>query len=427
MKFPGILPALPNANPGDTASIRTLLDEAAAQKSQFAPDTYWDGKNLGRLATLMQIARQTGTDAAAGEFHRRLRNRLETWLTATNANGQPKTQQLFYHDANWGALIGCPASYGSDVELNDHAFHYGYFVHAAAALAFHDPEWARAWGPMVELLARDMACADRRDPRFPFLRAFDPYAGHSWASGAGKFADGNNQESSSEALNAWAGLTLWGEATGNTTLRDLGAWLFTTELAAVEDYWFDVTGELRPREYTPSVVTMVWGGKSVNETWFSPKPEDVHMINWLPFTGASLYLGRHPAYVRRNYEALRREVGGEEWRGAADLILMYRALDDPEDARRQYQARATTLTTDSGNSKANVLHWIGNLQKLGQVDRSVSGDQPMVAVFLREEKRTYVAYNPQRRPRTVKFSDGMTLDCPSRSMAVRAGKSADQP
>jgi hypothetical protein len=151
------------------------------------------------------------------------------------------------------------------------------------------------------------------------------------------------------------------------------------------------------------------------------------MINWLPFTGASLYLGRHPAYVRRNYEALRREVGGEEWRGAADLILMYRALDDPEDARRQYQARATTLTTDSGNSKANVLHWIGNLQKLGQVDRSVSGDQPMVAVFLREEKRTYVAYNPQRRPRTVKFSDGMTLDCPSRSMAVRAGKSADQP
>jgi endoglucanase Acf2 len=324
-------------------------------------------------------------------------------------------------------LIGCPASYGSDVELNDQAFHYGYFVHAAAALAFDDPEWARAWGPMVELLAGDMACADRRDPRFPFLRAFDPYAGHSWASGAGRFADGSNQESSSEAMNAWAGLTLWGEATGNTTLRDLGAWLFTTELAAVEDYWFDVTGELRPREYTPSVVTMVWGGKSVNETWFSPKPEDVHMINWLPFTGASLYLGRHPAYVRRNYEALRREVGGEEWRGAADLILMYRALDDPEDARRQYQARATTLTTDSGNSKANVLHWIGNLQKLGQVDRSVSGDQPMVAVFLREEKRTYVAYNPQRRPRTVKFSDGMTLDCPSRSMAVRAGKSADQP
>jgi len=146
-----------------------------------------------------------------------------------------------------------------------------------------------------------------------------------------------------------------GEATGNTRLRDLGAWLFTTELAAVEDYWFDVTGQLRPKEYTPSVVTLVWGGKSVNETWFSSKPEDIHMINWLPYTGASLYLGRHPAYVRRNYEALRREVGSEQWRGAADLILMYRALDDPGDALRQYQARAATLRTDSGNSEANVL------------------------------------------------------------------------
>ena len=427
MKFPGILPVLPNANSGDTAALRTLLDEAAAQKAEFAPDTYWDGKNLGRLATLMQIARQTGAEAAASEFRQRLRSRLETWLSAGDAAGRPKTQQLFFYDANWGTVIGSPASYGSDTELNDHAFHYGYFVHAAAALAFEDPEWARAWGPMVELLVADMACADRRDARFPFLRAFDPYAGHSWASGAAKFADGNNQESSSEAMNAWAGLLLWGEATGNTSLRDLGAWLFTTELAGVEDYWFDVTGELRPKEYTPSVVTMVWGGKSVNETWFSPKPEDIHMINWLPYTGASLYLGRYPAYVRRNYEALRREVGSEGWRSATDLILMYRALDDPDDALRQYQAKGAALKTDSGNSKANLLYWVGTLQKLGQVDRSITGNQPMVAVFVRDENRTYVAYNAQPQSKTVKFSDGTPLECPGRSMGVRSKKTGSQP
>lgn len=427
MDFPGILPVLPNAAGQDAARLRALLEEAAAQKAPWAPDTYWDGKNLGRLATLMQIARQTGADEAAREFRHRLRHRLETWLSATAADGQPKTRQLFFHDANWGALIGSPASFGSDTDLNDHAFHYGYFVHAAAALAFEDEEWARAWGPMVELLAGDMACADRHDPRFPFLRAFDPYAGHSWASGTARFADGNNQESSSEAMNAWAGLTLWGEATGNASLRDLGAWLFTTELAGVEDYWFDVTGELRPKEYQPSVVTMVWGGKGVNETWFSPKPEDIHMINWLPFTGASLYLGRYPEYVRQNYEALRREVGGEAWRTAADLILMYRALDDPDEALRQYQARAASLATDSGNSQANVLHWISNLRKLGQVDRSVTANHSLVAVFRREGNRSYVAYNPQPRPRTVRFSDGMTLDCPGRSMLVRSAKAGDQP
>ena len=419
MKFPGILPVLPGLKSADALAIRAFLDEDAAQKTQFAPDTYWDGKQLGRLATSMQIARQTGADSAAMEFRKRLRDRLEGWLCATDSHGSSKTGQLFYHDSNWGTLIGYPASYGSDVDLNDHAFHYGYFLHAAAVLALDDPAWAQGWGPMVGMLLRDIASPDRNDSKFPFLRAFDPYAGHSWASGTAKYFDGNNQESSSEAMNAWAGVTLWGEATGNTRLRDLGAWLFTTELAAIEDYWFDVTGELRPRDYTASVVTMVWGGKSVNETWFSPKPEDKHMINWLPFTGASLYLGRHPAYLRRNYEALRSEVGSENWSTAADLILMYRALDEPADALRQYRTRAAGMVTDSSNSKANLLHWITSLQALGHVDRSITANHTMAAAFQQPGKRTYVACNAKAAQITITFSDGTTLDCPPKSTGVR--------
>jgi len=62
------------------------------------------------------------------------------------------------------------------------------------------------------------------DPRFPFLAQLRiPYAGHSWACGHARFGDGNNQESSSEAMNAWCGLILWGTATGDTALRDLGS------------------------------------------------------------------------------------------------------------------------------------------------------------------------------------------------------------
>lgn len=63
---------------------------------------------------------------------------------------------------------------------------------------------------MVDLLIRDIASTDRSDPLFPYLRCFDKYAGHSWASAEANFADGNNQESSSESLNAWYGLILWG-------------------------------------------------------------------------------------------------------------------------------------------------------------------------------------------------------------------------
>ena len=51
----------------------------------------------------------------------------------------------------------------------------------------------RELGAMVETLIKDIANWDRNDSRFPFLRNFDPYEGHSWASGHAGFADGNNQ------------------------------------------------------------------------------------------------------------------------------------------------------------------------------------------------------------------------------------------
>ena len=40
-------------------------------------------------------------------------------------------------------------------------------------------------------------------------------AGHSWASGHGAFASGNNHESSSEAMNFATAVMLWGEMTGD--------------------------------------------------------------------------------------------------------------------------------------------------------------------------------------------------------------------
>ena len=119
---------------------------------------------------------------------------------------------------------------------------------------------------------------------FPFLRSFDPYAGHSWACGHARFGDGNNQESSSEAMNAWCGLILWGEATGDRALRDLGIYLFTTELAAINAYWFDVLGENRPADFPQTTLGLVWGGKADYGTWFSAKPENIyrHQLDALP-------------------------------------------------------------------------------------------------------------------------------------------------
>ena len=75
---------------------------------------------------------------------------------------------------------------------------------------------------MVNLLIRDIASPKKDDALFPYLRCFDIYAGHSWASGHAKFGDGNNQESSSESMNAWYGMMLWGEAIGDDVARISG-------------------------------------------------------------------------------------------------------------------------------------------------------------------------------------------------------------
>jgi endoglucanase Acf2 len=241
------------------------------------------------------------------------------------------------------------------------------------------------------------------------LRCFDPYAGHSWASGHAKFADGNNQESSSEAMNAWYGMILWGEATGDRAVRDVGIYLFTTEMQAIQEYWFNVHGDNFPPSYPPAIVTMVWGGKGANGTWFTADPQLVHAINWLPIGGGSLYLGLFPDFVEKNYRALVAEHHGDQWNNWSDIIWMYRALNNPADAIRLLETAGNRFKTEDGNSRANTVHWIYNLAALGQVDPGVTADSPLYAVFRKGSKRTYSTYNVSAQTRTVTFSDGFKI------------------
>jgi len=420
MTFPGVLPALPATANWQGATVDRYLEEDSAEQPGAPRDTYWEGKWLGKQATLAALAQQNGNRAMHEKLLRRIRQRLEQWFTATDAQGALKSAGLFYYNNRWGALIGYPAAYGSDVELNDHHFHYGYFLRAAAEVVREDPTWAQPqrWGGMLRTVIADVACPERDNKQFPFLRTFDVYAGHSWASGHARFADGNNQESSSEAMNAWCALILVGEALGDVQLRDLGIYLFTTELAAINEYWFDVSGQNRPKAFTEPAVGIIWGGKADYATWFSSRPEAIHGINWLPFHSGSLYLGLYPEYVRRNYAALLAKKGGPKWEQWADLIWMYRALDDPQDALSQFNAQKDSFRPEAGNSKTNTYCWLHTLAALGQVDRSVWADHPLYAVFRKGNTRTYVAFNMRATPLTVRFSDGVAVTVQPRSLAI---------
>ncbi len=132
-------------------------------------------------------------------------------------------------------LVGKVASFGSD-EFNDHHFHYGYLLYAAAIAVQDDPSLQKRLQPVMDLVAADLA-TDGGSSFFPDQRAFDAYAGHSWASGYVPFRDGNNQESSSEAVAAWNGLALWADATDNQPLADEARWMLANEAASAQAYW----------------------------------------------------------------------------------------------------------------------------------------------------------------------------------------------
>jgi len=411
----GLLPMFPGDGIADKARMVGYLKDEAEKKSPGFADTYWEGKYLGRLATLSGIAEVCGEPSLQKQFVDEIKKRLGNWFSATPGKEKP----VFYYNKTWGTLIGSPPSYGSDTLLNDHHFHYGYFVRAAAEVARLDPAWAKEWGPMVEMVMREIASTDRNDKLFPHLRCFDAYAGHSWASGNADFADGNNQESSSESLNAWYGMILWGQATGQTKIRDAGLFLFNTERTAVEEYWFDVSGTNYPKDFPNVALGMVWGGKGAFGTWFSSDIDCIHGINWLPFTPASIYMGRHPAYVKKNHDRIveKRKDGSNYNSGWGDLVVMFNALQDPSAGVKYFDANPK-CKLEGGNSHAFMYHWMQTLEKFGGVDATVTADYPMVNVFKKDGTKSYVAYNYDEQPLTVTFSDGVKVIAKPKSLTV---------
>lgn len=423
--YPGILPFLPPLPASEEQNVRQMMHQSLSGDlwprglGTGQHDTYWTGKSLNRVAQMLPIAVQVGDLAIRQHLLDELRARLEAWFTATG----PDDPDLFYYHATLGTLIGYPASHGTDEHLNDHHFHYGYFIGAAAMVGLYDKEWIQSeeWGGMVEFLIRDWAAWQRDDPLFPFLRTFDPYAGHSWASGRGDMFEGNNQESSSEAVHAWASLILFGEATQNEAIRDLGIWGYTLETHAARYYWMDAPGEPFPPGYEPPVIGRLFGSGGDYDTWWTRDPRAVHAINILPVTGASLHLGRDPEQVRRSCRWLQR-VSTEPSGAWTDILAAYCALAEPSLALDAWRKEPSS---EFGHSLVHTYHWLRNLDLLGHVDGSITADHTLYAVFNKNGMRTYVAYNAGDEPRRVRYSDGTELLVAPNSLGTTRVKHRD--
>ena len=426
LPFYGLLPYWPKVT--ETAvdeQIRSLLvgdrRRAPGLFSKQGNGTYWTGKGLGAAAQLMAIAEQAGDTEAATELETLIKRRFGNWFAGT-------TPSYFAFDKTVGTIIGYPDEYGSVDALNDHHFHYGYWIMAAAHLARRDPQWASPgqMGGMVDLLVRDIATTERGRADFPFLRNFDPYEGHSWAGGDGEFfGHGNNQESSSEAINAWAGIALWGSQTGNKALRDLGIYLYVTEVSSLMQYWFDADDQVLDKEYGKPLASMVFGGAYAYSTWWTEEPRQITGINWLPITPASSYLAQLPPHkvrntltfadqARKDYDRSGQSDGtsSDIWQ---DIFASVLALSDPAAGLARWLPKGSV---ELGETRTHTLHWLQALKEMGPPDLSVRADTAHYGVFRQANgSRTYVAYNPDNVMRTVQFSDGTSLEVPQRQIA----------
>jgi endo-1,3(4)-beta-glucanase len=175
-------------NLSDAAQHAILQSAPQELKQNISEQTdlnsmYYSGKALSKFATLIYTVNQLGNnvDLAKDAFQE-----LKTSFARFIDN---KQQYPLAYDAVWKGVVST-AGYDGDLNqdfgntaYNDHHFHYGYFIQAAAIIGSLDPSWLAANKEWVNMLVRDAGNSVENDAYFPFSRGFDWYNGHSWAKG----------------------------------------------------------------------------------------------------------------------------------------------------------------------------------------------------------------------------------------------------
>ena len=419
--FKGILPTIPYLANYSTGFSPADLDSKISQIKNDGlatwTDSYNEGQVMNRLIQTARIADQTGNIEARDKMIATVKERLEDWLTYQSG----EKAFLFYYNTTWSAMLGYPSGHGQDGNLNDHHFHWGYFIHAASFMEQFEPGWALKYGDMINILIRDAASTNRNDTKFPFLRNFSPYAGHSWANGFASFPQGNDQESTSESMQFASSLIHWGTITNNKEIRDLGIYIYTTEQTAVEEYWFDVYERNFRPEQQFSLVSRVWGNSYDNGTFWTADIAASYGIEMYPIHGGSFYLGHHQEYSKKlwneiaaNTGVLSKENNDNLWH---DTYWKYLSMTNPQEAVNLYNA-FPERNLKFGISDAQTYHWLHSVNAIGVIDASVTANYPIAGVFKQNGQTTYVAHNYSNSEITVTYSDGFQLIVPANKMAT---------
>lgn len=346
----------------DPSKLPTINQSIITDLNIYPPppsDTYSFGKVVARYARLALIADEVGNKSACLEFIKRAKEMLNPWLTKIHPCNN------LYYDTTWGGIVSLQgikdknAEYGQGY-YNDHHFHFGYFIYAAAVVAKYDGIWMNTHKRTILDIIRDYGNPSYKDNYFPIARHKDFFSGHSWASGLFEFTDAKNQESTSEAVNGYYAIYLWGLVTNDENIRDWGRILLATEIRTAKKYW-----QINPKyssiydePFNKNLcVGILWGTKVDYGTWFGVNIEYIHGIQFLPFTPITEELLSREwieEEIKDLETSLKRKepLIQEEWKG---FVYLAKSIIDKKKAWELVQ---TLKSFDNGNSRTNSLYFV---------------------------------------------------------------------
>ncbi|QSQ19127.1 hypothetical protein JY651_27675 [Pyxidicoccus parkwayensis] len=506
--YPGILPWLPPLDANDQdgrAELEKWIRDVYVRRHGYDDPPYTNTNTLqgqpaytlGKFLTRNMVAVPTIADtqqdtALAEEITRATQDALQLYFREdpTYTQREPGAAPYYaVYDSEVGSLFQYPNGQGpsvifpSDTDVppydtfgaisrcNDHHFHYGYFIFAAAQIALRDPAWGADWKDAINQYVFDVANTSAINPnpifKFPDMRCWDAYENHSYASGfSWRDILGNNEESISEDIHFWAGVILWGAATAQPEMMEHGITHYTAAVHASWVYWFDKAGIYRdvieriagkdwPVNWPGDGVARIFDADSRWDTFFGIHPVNGRGIDMIPLNSCSFYHAMNPDYVGglvaaykefvTRYDIDPLEPQGldtpftekNQWLGYLywyGLLAKYQALVDPHAALDYFYPVAPNYDvvngivpndkfTDVGDSGAFIYHLARYLQTHGTPDLSLKAtDTPFFMTFVdaANKKRTYAAFNHSEAPRTLTFTDGTRLeDVPPRTLGTK--------
>lgn len=379
---------IPNQHCQETIASALRSDVLESLNKITTDSSYFYGKALARAARLALIAEEVGALDVLGKIRDFLASSMTPWMEGSF------TGNALLYDEKWGGLttrngsVNAGADFGFGV-YNDHHYHLGYFCYAGAVLAKLDPTWGSTYKAHLYTIAEDYmtshhhhitrpkhtawlsrgpfhdhhhhTVAAQCNALFPRFRNFDFWVLHSWAGGLTEFMDGRNQESTSEAVNAYYSAALLGLAFGDCHLINTGLTLAALEIRAARALWhIPSDSTLYEQEFVSKqrIVGVLWANKRDTGLWFAPSEwrECRLGIQLLPILPITEVLFQDIKYVQELVEwtlpALSRPDVGEGWKG---FVYALQAMYAPEEALRNIRSLSGY---DDGNSLSNLLWWI---------------------------------------------------------------------